>query len=75
MTAQGSEIERVMASVITVVMAFTAALLLLYAGFEVPGSDRAADEKQRERRRSLRRIGLGAAIVALIAAYFAVLSP
>jgi hypothetical protein len=63
------------ASVIAVGMAFTAAVLLLHAGFETPGENRIEEEGQRESRRNLRKIGLGAAIIALVAAYIAVLIP
>ena len=59
------------AGIITVIMGFTAALLLYEATAQASRNDRRQDG---ERRNRLRRLGILAAIVAVIAAYVAALT-
>ena len=59
------------AGIITVIMGFTAALLLYEATAQAPRNDRRDDG---ERRGRLRKLGILAAIVAVIAAYVAALT-
>jgi hypothetical protein len=61
----------IVASIIAVVMGFAAALLLYEATAQVPRDGRPAEGGRRDR---LRRLGFGAAAVAVVAAYVAALS-
>ena len=59
------------AGIITVIMGFTAALLLYEATAPAPRNDRRQDG---ERRGRLRTLGILAAIVAVVAAYVAAIT-
>ena len=69
-----------LATIVTVVMGFGGALLLLYAGSNIPNNkrgqigDMSREEAYRKRQRTMRRLGISAAIVAVIAAYVAAFS-
>ena len=67
-----------LATFVTAVMAFTAALLLLYAGFDVPviqaQGNLATEETRRERLHAIRKLGAWAAVFAVLGAYVAVFS-
>ena len=68
------------AGIVTVVMAFAAVLLLLYASFDPPGTKQSGhsnsphDRSHLVRLHAIRESGMWAAIVALVAAYFVALS-
>lgn len=60
-----------LASIVAVVMRFSAALLLYEAAIRDPANTRRLDPRRRSR---MRRAGLFAAVVAVIAAYVAAFS-
>ena len=67
------------ASIVTFVMGFASALVLLQATVELPRGKRrknapTQDEAYQERQRRMRAFGISGAIVAVIAAYVAALS-